>query len=433
MQWDPDAMKIRRVSADWLYAEPFWYEWARNGNLITIFDVPMTFPSRLASAQMPAASRRNVEISNWGSHDQLGPFHSNDDAMGKLLLRKFGSHPMGPEIPVDKTSAQLATIHRNLLAGVALKIQVIRWLMSSSDWDLFVTVFGETHRGGHILWPEGQGSPVPDSALLEVYQAIDQALEETISALDLSTTRILIFSLHGMQANRSQEHFMPDLMDRINAAHQCRVGGKDIEAANQRSLMRFLRKNVSPRLQNAIARKVPVGVRDWVVSKASSSGYDWSRTPGLPLLADYNGYVRLNIKSRESSGLLNLGGEHYHDYVQLLQESFLSFEVCEDNAPLISEVVKIADVFPGTRSHLLPDYVVTWKPQKPVTRIRSEQYGSVEGHIDTGRSGNHRHVGFAILLGPLDEGDEEAWREVNHIQDISRFIDRFRPMNRSKV
>src|SRR5262245_1633884 len=31
IQWDPSSMRMRRISSDWIYCEPFWYELARAG------------------------------------------------------------------------------------------------------------------------------------------------------------------------------------------------------------------------------------------------------------------------------------------------------------------------------------------------------------------------------------------------------------------
>src|SRR5882724_9088759 len=47
LQWDSAQMQLRRVSEDWLYCEPFWYELEERGLRIIAVDVPMTFQSRL--------------------------------------------------------------------------------------------------------------------------------------------------------------------------------------------------------------------------------------------------------------------------------------------------------------------------------------------------------------------------------------------------
>ena len=95
---------------------------------------------------------------------------------------------------------------------------MIRWLVTYREWDFFIAAFGETHRGGHILWPDGRDSEseVLANALLDVYRALDKALGELLFAVHLKSTTVIIFALHGMGRNLSQEHFVPQLMDRVN-------------------------------------------------------------------------------------------------------------------------------------------------------------------------------------------------------------------------
>ena len=102
--------------------------WNEKGLRVNVFDVPMTFPSRL---------KNGVELINWGSHDQLGPFTSNNLDLQKEIQTCFGSHPMGAEIPVDKTRAQLEHIRANLVKGAKLKGEISRWLLERQDWDFY--------------------------------------------------------------------------------------------------------------------------------------------------------------------------------------------------------------------------------------------------------------------------------------------------------
>ena len=199
-------MRIRRVTADWLYAEPFWYDLERRGLRVAAIDVPMTFPSRLD---------RGLEIINWGSHDELGAFRTMPASLTAEIRRRFGRHPMGSEIPVRKSAAELDTIRRNLVAGARRKSELTRWVLERGPWDFFLTVFGETHRGGHLLWPESESEG--EDALLDVYRAVDRAVGEVFDALDQRFRTVMLFALHGMGRNTSQEHFMPRIMDRVNA------------------------------------------------------------------------------------------------------------------------------------------------------------------------------------------------------------------------
>ena len=198
-------MRLRRVTEDWLYAEPFWHELERRGFRVATVDVPMTLPSRLSWG---------MEIINWGSHDELGPFRTQPGSLKAEVRRRFGSHPMGPEIPVRKTPAQLEAIRRNLVAGAQRKAELTLWMLERGPWDFFLTVFGETHRGGHLLWPESETEG--EGALLDVYRAVDRAVGEVFDVLKQRFATVMIFALHGMGRNTSQEHFMPKIMDRVN-------------------------------------------------------------------------------------------------------------------------------------------------------------------------------------------------------------------------
>ena len=74
LQWDSSRMQLRRVSEDWLYCEPFWYELEQRELRVVALDVPMTFRPRLS---------RGVEVITWGSHDELTPFAAHPRAENK--------------------------------------------------------------------------------------------------------------------------------------------------------------------------------------------------------------------------------------------------------------------------------------------------------------------------------------------------------------
>jgi predicted AlkP superfamily phosphohydrolase/phosphomutase len=167
--------------------------------------------------------------------------------------------------------------------------------------------------------------------------------------------------------------------------------------------MRFLRKHLPPRLQTIVANLVPQHVRDAVVDRSFTSGYDWSRTPGLPLRADHNGYIRFNVAGREKLGMLEAGGAALSRYSDLVHDSFLSLRNAAGE-PLVDEVFTAAERFPGARADRLPDLIVTWKGLDPASHV-SSSLGALDARLDTGRGGNHRAAGFQILLQP---GVEQA-------------------------
>jgi type I phosphodiesterase/nucleotide pyrophosphatase len=418
LQWDADTMHLRRVTQDWLYVEPFWYELERRGLHVAAIDVPMSFPSRLS---------RGVEIINWGSHDELGPFGAYPKHLRSEIRHRFGGHPMGSEIPVRKSSGQLEKIRRNLIAGAKRKSALSRWILAQADWDLFLTVFGETHRGGHLLWPE---EPSEDrsqqNGLLEVYRAVDRSIGELLEALPESVTTIILFALHGMGPNNSQDHFMPKVIDRLNARFLGNGGMADNKgdrqsAGSQRSLMRTLRENLPAELQNAIARAVSVTVRDLVVSRQISAGHDWVHTPGIALLADLNGYLRWNILGRERRGMLEADGRTFDRYGAWIRQCLMGLKASSGGAGVVREVLLSRDHFPGRRSAQLPDAVVTWNGLPPLARIYSEALGEIASEPGTGRSGNHKAEGFCLIVDRSVPRGRTA-PPPQHISELASFV-----------
>ena len=411
LQWDAETMRLRRVTEEWLYVEPFWYELERRGLRVATIDVPMSFPSRL---------RRGVEVINWGSHDELGPFRTYPAHLGAEIRGRFGRHPMGSEIPVRKSPDQLGKIRRNLIAGAKLKGSLSRWILAQADYDFFLTVFGETHRGGHLLWPE-EGAP--EDSLLDVYRAVDRSIGELMEALPKSSTTIILFALHGMGSNDSQEHFVPKLMDRVNAGFLGQAfdgnGGLQVPGG-QRSAMRMLRENLPAGLQNAVARAVPVGLRDLVVTRQISAGHDWSRTPGFALLADLNGYLRWNLKGRERRGMLDQG-DKIEQYAGWVHQCFTELNDPETGTRLVKDMLLTRNHFPGRRIAMLPDAVVAWAGLPPSSRVVSDSIGSMVAEPSTGRAGNHRSDGFCVVLEPstLQAGRNSPPR---HIAELSTFV-----------
>ncbi len=412
IQWDPAAMRMRRVTADWLYSEPFWYELARRGERVAALDVPFAFPSRL---------ERGIEISGWGSHDRLGPYIVNSAGLRREIRRRFGRHPMGDEIPVEKSPAQLDAIRRSLVAGAVLKGRLTRWVMETTDWSFFLTVFGEVHRGGHILFPAPDlAAQVPADALLEVYQAVDAAVGEILAGVDPARTAVMVFTLHGMRSNFSQEHFVRPVIDRINALFNgAAVPGRSRPTAG---IVRRLREAVPARLQHDVALAVPVPVRDWVVAREATEGLDWARTPGLALRGDVQGFVRLNLRGREACGMLAPGGEDHRRYLDLVAEAFTGLRSSSD---LVEEVLPIPEVFPGPRSQYLPDLIVRWKHRSPAAEAHSGRFGRFVRHLATGRTGEHRAAAFAALFGTWPESARAA--PPRHIVDLAGFISRAMP------
>jgi predicted AlkP superfamily phosphohydrolase/phosphomutase len=412
LQWDPALMRLRRVTADWLPVEPFYAKLERRGLRVTALDVPASLRRYLDTG---------IEVTNFGCHDSLAEVESNQRNLARDIIDRFGTHPMRCEIPVDKSARELRRIRDDLVAGARIKGEVSRWLLGAHRSDFFITVFGECHRAGHILWPYGlcsQALPPPDS-VLDVYRAVDQSLGLILDAIDIFETTVMLFSLHGMGANDSKNYFIQDLMDRVNlgfAEREPRLFGS--ARPQQHSIARGLRERVPASMQNLIASSVPSAVRDAVVDRSYTAGHDWAHTPAIGVLADWSAYIRFNLRGRERDGMLD--DESRRRYEDWLRICMMSLRDAATGESLVDEIHFTNQDSAGTRSSLLPDAIVTWTPIEPPAQIDSQLIGSLSGKLRNGRRGNHRADGFMITMGPGFEHGTDA--PPLHITELAPMV-----------
>ena len=411
-QWSAKNGSYLRV-ADGRWSEefdcqPFWHRVAEAGLPTIAFDIAHALHDERAPC---------LQITNW-SYQSSGDAKASHRDVLKDIQRRFGRRPIGPEVPVPKTARQCAAIRDQLTRAVRAKADATLHLMQM-PWSLFVTGWYEPHRAGHNLWPvEGDfGSDASPDAMLDVYAETDRQLGRVLTALEKQRGSLILFALHGMEANRAQDHFLGELLTRLNNLYL----GQDIARSKTPSAlnaMAFLRRALPPTLQYRAASLLGERIQDWVVNRALVAGRDWSMTPSFPILSGGEGLIRLNLKGREPSGYFEPGSSALTDYVGWLNDRLAAVTVAETGEPLIARVVRVDDILPGARREFLPDLILTWAPETPVGRIRSPDVGEIEMTLATGRGGNHNDSAFLVA-----KGDNQLLEAVAGVSDIAQIGD----------
>jgi hypothetical protein len=414
-QWSAKDGRYRRVAdPHWSEAfdvEPFWHRVARAGVPAIAFDIAHALHDERAPC---------LQITNW-SYQSSGAAKASDAAVLNDLRRRFGKRPIGAEVPVPKTARQCAAIRDHLVRAVRAKGDATIYLMQR-PWALFVTGWYEVHRAGHNLWPvEGDfASDAAPDAMLAVYEETDRQLGRVLAALEGTGGSLLLFALHGMEPNRAQDHFLTEILRRLNAVYLGHdAGGSKRPAAL--NAMAFLRRALPPTLQYNAASLLGERVQDWVVNRSLIGGRDWTATPSFPILSGGEGLIRLNVKGRETPGFFEPESAELHDYVEWLKTRLQAIQVSGTREPLIRRIEATADVFPGERRDLLPDLILDWAPEAPVHRIASPDIGEIEVSLGTGRGGNHNALAFLIAKG--GEALLEATAQARGISDLGRFAE----------
>ena len=122
---------------------------------------------------------------------------------------------------MPKKRGRMRAIRDQLLRATKAKADAIIWLAESQEWDFFLAAMYELHRAGHNLWPvsaEYASDAEPD-AMLDIYVETDRQVGRILDRINSRSTTVVIFALNGMEANRVQNHFLPEILSRLNAVY----------------------------------------------------------------------------------------------------------------------------------------------------------------------------------------------------------------------
>src|SRR5262249_23607922 len=143
-----------------------------------------------------------------------------------------------------RTREEEKQLIEGLLAGVARKLRLSEAYLASRDWDLFITIFGESHAVGHQQWHlHDPTHPRFDQATLDfmggdpvrrIYAELDAALGRLLAQVDEGTTVLVILS-HGMGPHHDGTHLLDEVLRRIDLADRIAAGEDRLPDAARRA------------------------------------------------------------------------------------------------------------------------------------------------------------------------------------------------------
>jgi predicted AlkP superfamily phosphohydrolase/phosphomutase len=412
VQIEPKHLKLGLVTPQECGQRPFWVHLAAGGKRPIVVDVPFSYP-------IPGLN--GLQISNWGSYERYGSLASEPPKEARAIRERFGRYPYGEELCRNAPISQgdFRYVRRKLLAGVPVKGEMIRHLMRAEPWDFFMGVFAETHPAGHYFWGGHDASNAQKrgagfkSTLLDVYQRLDNEIAKIAGTLDERTV-LLIVSGHGMGANHSGWHLVPEVLQRIGMTRRPAVSGD----ASRKSWLIRLRESIPRRSRDLVSHWLPNKLRDHLRVHWANSNIDWVNDLVFCLPTDAHGLIRVNLKGRDSNGKVNSGAE-YGDICRRITRALKDLVDPQTGKRVVEEVFVTDEVFPGPERDRLPDLIVSWGNGKEIETATSREIGTVNGKLPDPRSGNHRPEGFALLYGPgINKGAESE----GHLLDIAPSI-----------
>jgi predicted AlkP superfamily phosphohydrolase/phosphomutase len=410
-QWQAEKMEEVPVTPERYPILPFWRSLSGTGLRVIAIDLPMTFPPEPFDG---------MEIYSLMNCDLLGPeraLSSHPQSLLEELNQEFGiaDNIIGDEVWGMQHLEDLLLLPDQLIQGTRTVVKIAENLIRREKWDLFMVNFMAPHRAGHKLWNhssswEATSADKIKKALKDVYVECDSAVGQLASAVSEEAT-IIVFSLHGMGLNISRSPILSEMLHRI-LVRETKYNKKINQPLYLRPLQK-LKKCIPSVVRNARARSrhlmPPFSMIFKVYEqfhKKNGGEIDWTVTPAFSLVNDLQGYVRINLRGREASGIVE-PGEEYDQLCSIIKEGLATYVDADTGEPVI-EIVKRSDQIFGRGQRLedLPDLIIQWAPSPAANHraVTSPRYGSIPwsmpGHHPTGRSGNHTPEGFFLAEGP---------------------------------
>ena len=422
-KFDPETYQLRDTGAyDFAEFPQFFALGSRFRS--AIFDVPQ---ARITEKV------EGVQIQAWGARSARTPSASAPPHLLQELIRSHGKHPA-----FDRDHAShwnplaLRWLEGALRTGVARRSAVCRDLLGRHPWDLFFTVFGETHSAGHFFWHLSQDHPLggtrrqSNDPLLRVFQAVDTAIGEIVTAHP--DADVLLFSPEGMTHNSvdlPSTVFIPELLYRLSfgragMAADGLVGSAPPPISAPRALgwhreLYALRADAHP-VRRVLRRYLPIELSHlWEQRSAPGQGPDyparfgslfhqpgmwyspqWREMKCFALPSISHGYIRINVAGRESHGLVS--PQEYGSFCDELSNHLRALRDGRTGRRIVKDVVRTRESLNEAPNLPDADLIVFYEPQ-PVDVVDSPDFGRI-GPVPYARTGGHVNRGFAIVKSP---------------------------------
>ncbi|MBK8390476.1 MAG: alkaline phosphatase family protein [Saprospiraceae bacterium] len=415
--------EIHKQYADQVRQDTFWNYLSAKGYRSAILDVPKSFP---------VANFNGIHLVNWGDEHQSWKQSSWPPEFSEEVIAKYGRHPLeGWYQQKPATPEKYKALVNDLIIGIQLRTQLVSDVLQKESWDLLMVSYSELHWAGHIIWhtmdknhPDynPQQSEELEDAMYRCYAAIDKGLGK-IRSLDPEAI-LMIFANSGMGPNYSGRHLITQVLQEIGMVPK--------KTTNKRSLFDLIpaRKWGAQTFEN-VERFIPI----WMIEKAKSiipdrfwdkytrkllyGGNNWKDCIAFSIPSDYSGTIRINLEGREPNGKIKEGAE-YDQVCQEIMQAFSELINPETGKKTVKEVIKVRDHFFGPHINELPDIVITWERDAPITAVYSDRIGKITGTLRDKRSGGHESYGFILIHDPKKSAFKS--NETAHILDIAPTI-----------
>lgn len=410
-RWNPTDMDVQRFSDEGLH--PFWEPLVQANVPVGILDVPFA----------PFLEIHNgFEINEWGAHDVLRGSTLSSPRAATEIVARHEPHPFEHEPPIPESAyrhADVQLVHEVSVEGVHRRGELLRDLIVQGEPRLVVAVFPEFHHAAHYLWhalepnhplyQDARLQDVPD--LLDVCKALDTELGRLVERMR-DNDSILVFSLHGMRACLGIPDLMAPLLRQSHLASRATWSSRTWPERKAWAFSEIKRRSPGW-MKDVYHRRTSLMTQLRLARSTMQEQHDWGRTQAIALPTDQHGWARVNLRGRESKGIVDAG-----DYSALCEDikHMARNSRTVEGESLVDDVLIPLDGDDPTRFPL-PDVVVHWSDAALADDLRLPDPDSYSPKVGKARTGQHNAQGFCIATGRASErlGSEVATEDLPSI------------------
>jgi len=385
-QLKPGTYDIEVFLGDQVKREPFWNALGRAGRRVALLDVP----------KAPLCEGLNgIQVVDWGTHDADVPACSWPTALIDDIHARYGRSRFRRCDWVMRGSTPERDLRDLLLQRIDARLGIAQDLIAREPWDLFMAAFGDAHCVGHQCWHVHDPShPRHDRAVAaalgdpvrDVYVKLDGALGQLLRYAGPETTVFVVLS-HGMSAHYDATYLLEDVVRRLEG-----------ESGSMSRVVLDHAKRMWRKLPLAFTEHFRM-MAQTIDALPNASDRGGRRCFAVPTNANAGG-IRLNLAGREPNGMLRPGTE-CEAFCEALIADLHDLVEPASGRPLVREVLRSREHFPGEYTDYLPDLVVRWNRDTPITGAASSKIGRiVREDTSTARTGDHRPEGLYFARGP---------------------------------
>lgn len=407
---------------------------------------------RVCSFDIPQVRLQNNlngwQFNAWGAHSPQIKAESNVPEIFQEIIDKHGCHPgLHKDYAMALDLKGSSAVYQMLMEGVERRAKICADLVKREPWDLFITVFGEPHGGGHNFWqfqpdhplynePLANRELLPENPLKNIYAAIDKGIGEIVAAAP-KDSKFMIFSAHGMGPNTMDlpsTFFLPELLYRYSFGRSA-LGDvtqskgtmskpitkmtwgtweRDVWNTIQQGnwAIKLARKYLPTRLYRPLAKRFEFSRPDYpmgpIEAQARLPGKPnfqptlwysnvWPKMKAFALPSFSEGYIRINVEGREKNGIVK--ANEYLETVKEICEQLKHLKCARTGAPMVSRIETTRqDAFDDNPKLPNADIIIAWQDQFATDAVEHPNLGII-GPVPHYRSGSHRHTGFMIAKG----------------------------------